>query len=176
MLVPHIIYHLKDIINTFQMSADRKWFYPRLLWHYRYKMALWKSIHFKEWLITLDIFVLIARAASHFEAFHSAFKMSVNRNGFYLQFLSYYEYKMHLLDLIPFKECPITQDVIMLMPHVICHLKGIINTFQTSADRKCFYPRSICDIEMFPRIESGSIRGQNWLISSRNPLVTHDPN
>ena len=40
MLVPHIIYHLKDIINTFQMSADRKWFYPRLLWYYRYRMAL----------------------------------------------------------------------------------------------------------------------------------------
>ena len=176
MLVPHIIYHLKDIINTFRMRVDRKWFYPQLLWHYRYKMALWKSIHFKEWLITLDIFVLIARAASHFEAFHSAFKMSVNRNGFYLQFSSYYEYKMHLLDLIPFKECPITQDVIMLMPHVICHLKAIINSFQTSADRKGFYPRSICDIEMFPRIESGSIRGQNWLISSRNPPVTHDPN
>ena len=160
MLVPHIIYHLKDIINTFQMSADRKWFYPRLLWHYRYKMALWKSIHFKEWLITLDIFVLIARAASHFEAFLSAFKMSVDRNGFYPRFLSYYEYKMHLLDLIPFKECLITQDIIMLVLHVICHLKGIINSCQTSVDRKCFYPCSIRDIEMFPRIESGSIRGQ----------------
>ena len=24
--------------------------------------------------------------------------------------------------------------------------------------------------------ESGSIRGQNWLSASRNPLVTHDPN
>ena len=120
--------------------------------------------------------MLIAHAASHFEAFRGAFKMSVDRNGFYPRFLSYYEYKMHLLDLIPFKECLITQDVIMLVPHVICHLKGIINTFQTSADRKCFYPRSIHDIEMFPCIESGSIRGQNWLISSRNPLVTHDPN
>ena len=64
----------------------------------------------------------------------------------------------------------------MLAPHVIYHLKAIINTFQTSADRKCFYPRSIHDIEMFPRIESGSIRGQNWLILSYNPLVTHDPN
>ena len=176
MLVPHIIYHLKDIINTFQMRVDRKWFYPRLLWHYRYKMALWKSILFKEWLITLDIFVLIACAASHFEDFLSAFKMSVDRNGFYPRLLSYYEYKMHLLDLIPFKECLITHDVIMLMPHVICHLKAIINIFQTSVDRKGFYPRSICDIEMFPRIECGSIRGQNWLISSRNPLVTHDPN
>ena len=158
------------------MSVDRKWFYLRLMWHYRYKMALWKSIHFKEWLITLDIFVLIARAASHFVAFLSAFKMSVDRNGFYPRLLSYYKYKMHLLDLIPFKECLITQDVIMLVPHVICHLKGIINTFQMGADRKCFYPRSIRDIEMFPWIESGSIRGQNWLISSRNPLVTHDPN
>ena len=158
------------------MSVDRKGFYPRLMWHYMYKMALWKSILFKEWLITLDIFVLIARAASHFEAFHCALKMSTDRNGFYPRFLSYYEYKMHLLDLIPFKECLITQDVIMLVPHVICHLKAIINTFQTSADRKGFYPRSICDIEKFPRIESGSIRGQNWLISSQNPHVTHDPN
>ena len=105
--------------------------------------------------------MLIARAASHFEAFHSAFKMSADRNGFYPRFLSYYKYKMHILDLIPFKECLITQDVIMLMPHVICHLKAIINIFQTSADRKGFYPCSICDIEMFPRIESGSIRGQN---------------
>ena len=140
------------------MSADRKCFYPRLMWHYRYKMTLWKSKRFKEWLITLDIFVLIACAASHFEAFLSAFKMSADRNGFYPRFLSYYEYKMHLLDLIPFKECLITQDVIMLVPHVICHLKGIINTFQTSmkvflsalnpwhwnvsADRKWFYPQS----------------------------------
>ena len=129
------------------MSMDRKGFYPRLMWHYRYKMALWKSVHFKEWLITLDIFVLIARAASHLEAFLSAFKMSTDKNGFYPRLLSYYEYKMHLLDLIPFKECLITQDVSMLVPHVICHLKAIINTFQTSADRKCFYPRSIRDIE-----------------------------
>ena len=129
------------------MSMDRKGFYPRLMWHYRYKMALWKSILFKEWLITLNIFVLIAHAASQFEAFLSAFKMSMDRNGFYLRLLSYYEYKMHLLDLIPFKECLITQDVIMLVPQVICHLKAIINTFQTSADRKCFYPRSIRDIE-----------------------------
>ena len=105
--------------------------------------------------------MLIARAASHFEAFLSASKMGADRNGFYPRLLSYYEYKMHLLDLIPFKECLITQDVIMLMPHVICHLKAIINIFQTSVDRKGFYPRSICDIEMFPRIESGSIRGQN---------------
>ena len=158
------------------MSADRKCFYLRLMWHYRYKRTLWKSNRFKEWLITLDIFVLIACAASHFEAFLSAFKMSADRNGFYPRFLSYYEYKMHLLDLIPFKECLITQDVIMLVPHVICHLKGIINTFQTSVDRKCFYPRSIRDIEMFPRIKSGSIRSRNWLISSHNPPVTHDPN
>ena len=158
------------------MSADRKGFYPRLLWNDRYKMALWKSIQFKEWLITLDIFVLIAHAASHFEAFHSAFKMSADRNGFYPRFLSYYEYKMHLLDLIPFKECLITQDVIMLVPHVICHLKGIINTFQTSMDRNPFYLRSIHDIEMFLQIESGSICGQNWLILSHNPPVTHDPN
>ena len=158
------------------MSADRKGFYPRLMWHYRYKMALWKSKHFKEWLITLDIFVLIACAASQFEAFLIAFKMSMDRNGFYLWFSSYYKYKMHLLDLIPFKECLITQDVIMLVPHVICHLKAIINTFQTSADRKCFYPRSICDIEMFLRIESGSIRGQNWYILSHNPPVTHNLN
>ena len=129
------------------MSSDRKGFYLRLMWHYTYKMALWKLILFKEWLITLDIFVLIACAASHFEAFLSAFKMTVDRNGFYPQLLSYYEYKMHLLDLIPFKECLITQDVSMLVPHVICHLKAIINTFQTSMDRKCFYPRSICDIE-----------------------------
>ena len=64
----------------------------------------------------------------------------------------------------------------MLVPHVICHLKAIINTFQESVDRKGFYPRSIRDIEMFPWIESGSICGQNWLISSRNPHVTHDPN
>ena len=91
--------------------------------------------------------MLIARAASHFEAFLSAFKISADRNGFYPRLLSYYKYKMHLLDLIPFKECLITQDVIMLVPHVICHLKGIINTFQSSADRKCFYPRSIRDIE-----------------------------
>ena len=126
---------------------DRKGFYPQLMWHYRYKMALWKSILFKEWLITLNIFVLIAHAASQFKAFLSAFKMSMDRNGFYLQLLSYYEYKMHLLDLIPFKECLITQDVIMLVPHVICHLKAIINTFQTSVNRKCFYPRSIHDIE-----------------------------
>ena len=105
--------------------------------------------------------MLIACAASQFEAFLIAFKMSADRNGFYPRFLSYYKYKMHILDLIPFKECLITQDVIMLVPHVICHLKGIINTFQTSTDRKCFYPRSIHDIEMFPRIESGSIRGQN---------------
>ena len=160
MLVPYTLYCLKAIIITFQMSADRKHFYPQLFWYYRYKMALWKSIHFKEWLITLDIIVLIARAASHFEAFLSAFKMSADKNGFYPRLLRYYEYKMHLLDLIPFKECLITQDVIMLVPHVICHLKGIINTFQTSADRKWFYPRSIRDIEMFPRIESGSIRGQ----------------
>ena len=62
----------------------------------------------------------------------------------------------------------------MLVPHVICHLKGIINTFQTSADRKCFYPRSIHDIENVSADRSGSIRGQNWLISSRNPPVTHD--
>ena len=147
MLAPHTLYCLKAIIITFQMNADRKHFYPRLFWYYRYKMALWKSILFKEWLITLDIFVLIACAASHFEAVLSAFIMTADRNGFYLRFLSYYEYKMHLLDLIPFKECLITQDVIMLVPHVICHLKAIINTFQTSADRKCFYPRSIHDIE-----------------------------
>ena len=54
--------------------------------------------------------------------------------------------------------------------------ESIINTFQMSVDRKGFYPRSIRDIEMFPQIESGSIRGQNWLISSHNPPVTHDPN
>ena len=44
--------------------------------------------------------MLIAHAASHFEAFLSAFKMSVDRNGFYLRLLSYYEYKMHLPNLI----------------------------------------------------------------------------
>ena len=159
------------------MSSDRKGFYLRLMWHYTYKMALWKLILFKEWLITLDIFVLIACAASHFEAFRRAFDMSMDRKGFYPWFVSYYEYKMHLLNLIPFKECLITQDVSMLVPHVICCLKGIIDTFQTSMDRKCFYLRSICDIEMmFPQIESGSIRGQIWLISSRNPPVTHDLN
>ena len=158
------------------MSADRKHFYPRLFWYYRYKMALWKSILFKEWLITLNIFVLIARAASHFEAFHSAFKMSADRNGFSPRFVSYYEYKMHLPNLIPFKECLITQDVIMLVPLVICHLKGIINTFQMSADKKGFYPHSICDIEMFLQIKSSSIHGQNWFILSHNPPVTYDPN
>ena len=105
--------------------------------------------------------MLIARAASHCKAFLSAFKMSTDRNGFYPRLLSYYEYKMHLLDLIPFKECLITQDVIMLVPHVICHLKGIINTFQMSTDRKGFYPHSICDIEMFLQIKSSSIHGQN---------------
>jgi hypothetical protein len=89
--------------------------------------------------MTLNIFKLIAHAASHFEAFHSSLKMSTDRKGFYLQFVSYYEYKMHLLNLIPFKECLITQDVSMLVPHVICHLKGIINTFQMSVNRKWFY-------------------------------------
>ena len=73
--------------------------------------------------------MLIARAASHLEVFLSAFKMSADRNGFYPRLLSYYEYKMHLLDLIPFKECLITQDIIMLVPHVIYHLKDIINIF-----------------------------------------------
>ena len=105
--------------------------------------------------------MIIARAASHFKAFLSAFKMSTDRNGFYPRLLSYYEYKIHLPNLIPFKECLITQDVSMLVPLVICHLKGIINTFQMSVDRKGFYPRSIRDIEMFPRIESGSIHSQN---------------
>ena len=112
--------------------------------------------------MTLDIFELITCVASHFEAFLSALKMSMDRKGFYHpQFVSYYEYKIHLLNLIPFKECLITQDVIMLVPHVICHLKGIINTFQMSADRKGFYPHSICDIEMFLQIKSSSIHGQN---------------
>ena len=87
--------------------------------------------------------------------------MSMDRNGFYPWFVSYCEYKIHLPNLIPFKECLINQDVSMLVPHVICHLKGIINTFQMSVDKKCFYPCSICDIEMFPWIESGSIHGQN---------------
>ena len=64
----------------------------------------------------------------------------------------------------------------MLVPHIIYHLKDIINTFQMSTDRKCFYPRSIRDIEMLPQIKSGSIRSQNWLILSYNPPVTHDPN
>ena len=64
----------------------------------------------------------------------------------------------------------------MLVPHIIYHSKDIINTFQMSVDRKCFYPRSIHDIEMFPRIESGSIRGQNWFILSHNPPVTHKLN
>ena len=105
--------------------------------------------------------MLIACAVSHFEAFHSALKMSVDRKGFYPRFVRYYVYKMHLLNLTPFKECLITQGVSRLVSHVICHLKGIINTFQMSTDRKGFYPRSICDIEMFPRIESDSIRGQN---------------
>ena len=60
--------------------------------------------------------MLIARAASHFEAFLSAFKMSMDRNGFYPRLSSYYEYKMHLLDLIPLKECLITQYKLKSMP------------------------------------------------------------
>ena len=48
MLAPHTLYCLKAIIITVQMNADRKHFYPRLFWYYRYKMALWKSILFKE--------------------------------------------------------------------------------------------------------------------------------
>jgi hypothetical protein len=64
----------------------------------------------------------------------------------------------------------------MLKPHIVYHLKAFINTFHMGADRKAFYPRSILDIEMFPRIERVSIRGQNRLFSSRNPPLTHDLN
>ena len=64
----------------------------------------------------------------------------------------------------------------MLKPYIVYHLKGIVNTFNMSADRKPFYPRSILDIEKFPRIESLSIRGQNRLFSSHNPPLTHDLN
>ena len=103
MLVPYTLYCLKAIIITFQMSADRKHFYPRLFWYYRYNMALWKSIHSKEWLITLDIFKLIDYAASHFKALLNDFNMTMHRKCFYPRLLGYYKYKMHLLIWYPLK-------------------------------------------------------------------------
>ena len=90
MLVPYALHCSKAIIFTFQMSADRKHFYPRLFWYYRYNMALWKSIHSKEWLITLDIFKLIDYAASHFKALLNAFNMTAHRKCFYLRSLDRY--------------------------------------------------------------------------------------
>ena len=78
----------------------------------------------------MDIFELIDRAASHFKALLSAVNMTAHRKCFYPRFSSYCGNSIHLLDLIPFKECLITQDIIMLAPHVICHLKAIVNTFQ----------------------------------------------
>lgn len=47
------------------------------------------------------------------------FQMTVDRKSFYLQVLSYCEYKMHPPDVILFKECFITQHIIILVPHVI---------------------------------------------------------
>ena len=78
----------------------------------------------------MDIFELIDRAASHFKALLSAVNMTAHRECFYLRFSSYCGNNIHLLNSIPFKECLITQDVIMLVPHVIFHLKAIVNTFQ----------------------------------------------
>ena len=78
----------------------------------------------------MAIFELIDRAASHYKAFLSAVNMNAHRNCFYPRFSSYCRNNIHLLNLIPFKDCLITQDIIMLAPHVICHLKAIVNTFQ----------------------------------------------
>ena len=78
----------------------------------------------------MDIFELIDCAASHFKALLSAVNMTAHRKCFYPRFSSYCGNNIHLLNLIPLKECLITQDIIMLAPHVIYHLKAIVNTFQ----------------------------------------------
>ena len=78
----------------------------------------------------MDIFELIDHVASHFEALISAINMTVHKKCFYPRFSSYCRYKIHLLNLIALKECLITKDIIMLAPHVIYHLKAIVNTFQ----------------------------------------------
>jgi hypothetical protein len=129
MLVPHVIYQLKAIINGFQMTTDRKAFYPRLCFYYRYKIGLWKSIQVREWLITSDIFEIIDRTISPFEALFSAFKRTTDRKPFYPRFLSYCEYKTHLPNLMHFKECPVTQDIVRLMLHGLHHWKAIIHSF-----------------------------------------------
>ena len=72
----------ESYLNSLPTTVDKKPFYPLLFWYYRYKMALWKSIHFKEWLITLDIFELIDYAVSHCEALLNAFNMTAYRKCF----------------------------------------------------------------------------------------------
>jgi hypothetical protein len=76
-----------------------------------------------------DIFQIIDRTISQFEALFSAFKNTMDRKPSYPWFLRYCEFKMHLLNFIPFKECPVIQDIVRLVLHNLYHWKAILNIF-----------------------------------------------